>query len=114
MTKKKSIRAGHRGTIRKLITQIEEENKVAEVKTDVKRKEEKTDKQEDLAVKSPPQRDSIEKSQLLLAKDLEIPTTQAVDEHITVIPSPGNREKHEKAETEVEKKPRRRKNKIRQ
>jgi hypothetical protein len=86
----------------------EEENKVAEVKIDVKGKEERTDKQEDLAVKSPPQRDDIEKSQLLRAKDLEIPTTQAVDEHITVIPSSGNREKHEKAENEVEKKPRRR------
>jgi hypothetical protein len=45
----------------------------------------------------------------LLAKDLEILTTQAVDEHIMVIPSSGNTEKQEKAENKVEKKQRRRK-----
>jgi hypothetical protein len=33
---------------------------------------------------------------LLLAKDLEILTTQAVDEHIMVIPFSGNTEKQEK------------------
>jgi uncharacterized protein (DUF3084 family) len=42
----------------------EKENKVAEVKSDVKGKEEKIDKQEDLAVKSPPQWNGIEKNQL--------------------------------------------------
>jgi hypothetical protein len=91
--------------IEKVNEQVQgKENKVAEMKSDVKGKEEKTDKQEDLAVKSPPQQDSIEKSHSLLAKDLEILTTQAVDEHIIVIPFSGNREMQEKAENEEEEK----------
>lgn len=76
----------------------EKENKTADLKFDVKGKEEKSDKLEDLIVKSPPKLDSIGKSQLLPTKDLEMPTIQAVDDHLVASPSSGNREKKEEGE----------------
>jgi hypothetical protein len=84
--------------IEKVNELIEEKEKTMEVKCDVKGKEEKTDKLEDLAVKSPPKLDSIGKSQLMPAKDLEMPTIQAVDDHVMVSPSSGSREKKEEVE----------------
>ncbi|XP_061172130.1 AT-rich interactive domain-containing protein 4A-like [Saccostrea echinata] len=71
-------------------------NKSGDSKLDIKGKEEQSEKVEDQVVKSPPKLDSIGKSQELFpAKDLEMPTIQAIDEQVSVGSPAGSKEKKE-------------------
>ncbi|XP_062573809.1 AT-rich interactive domain-containing protein 4A-like isoform X1 [Saccostrea cucullata] len=72
------------------------QNKSADSKPDIKGKEEQSEKVEDQVVKSPPKLDSFGKSQELFpAKDLEMPTIQAIDEQPSVGSPAGSKEKKE-------------------
>lgn len=76
-------------------------NKTSDSKTEIKEKEEKSDKIEDQTVKSPPKLDSIGKSQeLFLAKDIEMPNIQAIDDVMANSPL-GTKEKKEEGKEKM-------------
>lgn len=76
-------------------------NKTTDSKTEIKEKEEKSDKIEDQTVKSPPKLDSIKKNQELFpAKDIEMPNIQAIDDGMANSPS-GTKEKKEEGKEKI-------------